>query len=160
MKLYKLTFLFLGVLAGCSRQDVDHTKRQLHEVGQEAKQTAHKAAEELKKAELAKIPGSHFASKLPFHSAVMKSFSNYPLTEERIQRLQSEISAFLPNRKDYILDTDEFQEVKARLLAAQTPVLRHHSGDEDNKGPVLRRTTVDSDDNSSVQPLRSFAILP
>jgi beta-barrel assembly-enhancing protease len=118
------------------------------------------AAEELKKAELAKIPGSHFASKLPFHSAVMKGFSNYPLTEERIQRLQSEISAFLPNRKDYILDTDEFQEVKARLLAAQTPVLRHHSGDEDNKGPVLRRTTVDSDDNSGAQPLRSFAILP
>ena len=41
--------LLLGALVGCSRQDVDHTKRQLHEVGQEAKQTAHKAAEELKK---------------------------------------------------------------------------------------------------------------
>ncbi|HLZ40251.1 MAG TPA: M48 family metalloprotease [Candidatus Sulfotelmatobacter sp.] len=93
---------------------------------------------------LAKIPGYHFASKIPFHSKIARGFSSYPLTEERIGRLQSEISAYLPTRKDYILDTDEFQDVKAHLLAAQTPVLHHHSGDDDNKVPVLRRT-ADSD---------------
>jgi hypothetical protein len=76
--------------------------------------------------------------------------ANYPLTEERIQRLHSEIAHFLPNRKDYVLDTDEFQEVKSHLLAYQTPVLRHH-GDEDNKGPVLRRNTDNGPDPEVLQ---------
>lgn len=93
------------------------------------------------KEELSKIPGAHLASKIPFHSGIAKGFSNYPLTEERIGRLQEEIATFLPDRKDYIIDTNEFQEVKARLLASQTLVLRHHGGesDDDGKGPVMRR---------------------
>ena len=104
------------------------------------------AIEEQRKAELAKIPGYHLATKIPLHSKIAKSFANYPLTEERIARLQSEMSEFLPSRKDYILDTDDFQEVKAHLLASQAPVLRHHANeDEDNKGPVLRRHP-DNDD--------------
>jgi F0F1-type ATP synthase membrane subunit b/b' len=49
MKLYTFVFLLLGALVGCSNQDVDHTKRELHEAGQQAKQTAHKVAGELKK---------------------------------------------------------------------------------------------------------------
>lgn len=94
-----------------------------------------------RKEELSKIPGAHLASKIPFHSGIAKGFSNYPLTEERIERLQVEIAAFLPDRKDYVIDTNDFQEVKARLLASQTPVLHHHAGgnEDDSKGPVLRR---------------------
>jgi beta-barrel assembly-enhancing protease len=114
------------------------------------------AIEEHKKAELAKIPGYHLASKLPFHSKIAKSFANYPLTEERIGRLQSEIAEFLPSRKDYILDTDEFQEIRARLLASQTPVLRHHANEDgDNKGPVLRRHPENDDviSPSSIMPV-------
>ena len=106
---------------------------------------------------LSKIPGYHLASKLPFHSKIARGFANYPLIEERIQRLQAEIPEFLPNRKDYILDSNEFQEVKARLLASESPVLHHHSGDDDNKGPVLRRTN--SDDNAEGTPLLGFAML-
>lgn len=94
-----------------------------------------------KNAALANIPGYHLASKIPLHSKLARSFSSYPLTEERIQRLQSEIPEFLPTRGDYILDTEEFQEVRARVLAAQAPVLHHHdSSDEKGSGPVLRRT--------------------
>ena len=104
-----------------------------------------------RQANLAKIPGYHLATKMPFHNKIARGFASYPLTEERIDRLHSEIPAFLPARKDYILDTDEFQEVKAHLLAAQTPVLRHHSGEEDNKGPVLRRT-ADSDSDIPTAP--------
>jgi len=121
------------------------------------------AIELQQKNEMAKIPGYHLASKMPFHSSIAKSFSNYPLTEERIQRLQSDITTFLPTRKDYVLDTDEFQEVKARLLASQTPTLRHHAGDEDNKGPVLRRSTDDNGDNrdnSDARPLLGLALIP
>jgi predicted Zn-dependent protease len=116
------------------------------------------AIEEQKKSDMAKIPGYHLGSKIPFHSKIAKSFANYPLTEERIGRLQSEIVQFLPSRKDYILDTDEFQEVKARLLQSQIPVLRHHQNgnDEDNKGPVLRRHPENDDviPPSSILPIQ------
>lgn len=119
------------------------------------------AIEEQKKAEMAKIPGYHLGTKLPFHSKIAKSFANYPLTEERIGRLQSEIVQFLPSRKDYVLDTEDFQEIKAHLLASQTPVLRHHSNsDEDNKGPVLRRHPENDDviPPSSLAPARARVV--
>jgi Zn-dependent protease with chaperone function len=92
--------------------------------------------------ELSKIPGAHLASKIPFHTGIARGFSNYPLTEERIERLQAEIGTFLPERSDYVIDTNAFQEIKARLLASQALVLHHHAGrsDDDSKGPVLRRT--------------------
>jgi predicted Zn-dependent protease len=108
---------------------------------------------ELKRdANLAKIPGYRLASSLPFHSKIARGLANYPLTEERIQRLHSEIAHFLPSRNDYVLDTDEFQEVKSRLLAYHTPVLRHHgAGDDDNKGPVLRRNTDTGPDPEVLQ---------
>ena len=114
------------------------------------------AIEEHKKSEMAKIPGYHLTTKLPFHSKIAKTLANYPLTEERIGRIQSEMAEFLPNRKDYILDTDEFQEVKARLLASQAPVLHHHANDDaGNNAPVLRRhpETDDVIDPSNVAPL-------
>jgi predicted Zn-dependent protease len=110
-----------------------------------------------RKAELAKIPGYHLGSKVPFHSKLAKSFANYPLTEQRIERLQSEMSEFLPTRKDYIIDTNEFQDVRAHLLEAQAPVLRHHGTDEDSKGPVLRRST---DDNADPPALPKLADMP
>jgi beta-barrel assembly-enhancing protease len=104
------------------------------------------AVEVERKAALAKIPGYHLGSKVPFHSKLAKSFANYPLTEQRIERLQSEMPSFLPTRQDYIIDTNEFQDVRAHLLASQTPVLRHHGDEGSNKGPVLRRSTDDNAD--------------
>jgi predicted Zn-dependent protease len=104
------------------------------------------AIEVRKSEEIAKIPGYHTAMKIPFHSKIARSFANYPLTEERIQRLESEITTYLPDRSNYILDTDEFQEVKARLLAEQVPTLHHHpAGADDSKGPVLRRASSSDD---------------
>jgi predicted Zn-dependent protease len=97
------------------------------------------AVEVRRSEELAKVPGYHTVSKIPFQKRIARSFADYPLTEDRIQRLEEEITTYLPNRSSYILDTDEFQEVKGRLLAARAPTLRHHPGDEENKGPVLRR---------------------
>ena len=117
------------------------------------------AIEVQRKEELAKIPGAHLASKVPFHSAIAKGFSNYPLTEERIGRLQAEIVTFLPERQDYVIDTDQFQEVKARLLASQTPVLHHHAGgNDDDNGPILRRSqeveeTEETSDTSTAEKL-------
>ncbi len=95
-----------------------------------------------KSSPFSRMPGAHFVSRLPFHHAIAKSMASYPLTEERIRRLQAEIPVFLPKKDDYVIDTNEFEEVKARLEAANAPVLHNrHAGDDDSKGPVLRRNT-------------------
>ena len=118
-------------------------------------------AMEVKRSALfAKIPGYRLATKLPFHSKVIQSFASYPLTEDRISRLQSEMFTFLPDRKDYILDTNEFQEVKSNLLASRTPVLhRSGSGEDDKKGPVLRRMPQ-SDSELRTLPALTFSAEP
>jgi predicted Zn-dependent protease len=72
---------------------------------------------------------------------IARAFSNYPPTEERIEKAQTAISTFLPDRNDYVLDTSEFQEVRARLAQADRPVLhRQRPGDAPVAGPVLRRS--------------------
>ena len=72
------------------------------------------------------------------HSQIARAFASYPPTDERIQKIQSEIVNFLPGRNDYILDTSAFQQVKARL--ADRPVLRRNRSAETlANGPVLRR---------------------
>ena len=108
------------------------------------------ALETQRSSAFAQIPGYHFASHLPFHDKVARGLSNYPLTEDRIRRLQSEIATFLPARGDYVLDTNEFQDIKAHLLSLQGPLqLRRHSEDENPKGPVLRRAPQDEPDTST-----------
>lgn len=108
------------------------------------------AMEADRSAAFAKLPGYHLASHLPFHSQVARGFSSYPLTEDRIQRLQSEITTFLPDRSDYIIDTNEFQDIKEHLLSLQGALhLRRHSEDENPKGPVLRRAPEDTPETST-----------
>ena len=111
------------------------------------------AMEASRSAAFSKIPGYHLASRMPFHNKIAKGFASYPMTEERISRLQSEIPEFLPDRKDYVVDTNEFQEVKTRLLQAAAPVLHRSGPDEDNrKVPVLRRIPEsDPQPNSQVR---------
>jgi predicted Zn-dependent protease len=89
-----------------------------------------------------RAPGYGFFSKIPFHGQIARGFASYPTTEDRIRRLQSAISTILPDKKDYVLDTEEFQEVKSRIAKNEAPVLRRHTrGDiSDKPGPVLRRT--------------------
>jgi predicted Zn-dependent protease len=107
------------------------------------------ALESSRAAMFAKIPGYHFASKLPFHSQVARGLSNYPLLEERIRRLQTEITTFLPDRKDYIVDTNEFHDIKARLLSLQGALqLRRHRDGEDPRAPVLRRAPQEDTDRT------------
>jgi len=119
------------------------------------------ALEAGRSAAFAKIPGYHFASHLPFHDKVARGFSNYPLTEDRIHRLQSEIATFLPNRSDYIIDTNEFQEIKEHLLSLQGALqLRHHSEEENPKGPVLRRAPPDEPEPSTGNLRSSFTLIP
>ena len=52
-------------------------------------------------------------------------FATHPVTEDRIRRAQKEISSLLPEKIEYVVDTSEFQEVKARVykLMHELPVL-------------------------------------
>jgi len=108
------------------------------------------ALEVERSAAFAQIPGYHLAMKMPFHNQIARGFSNYPLTEERIHRLQGEIATFLPDRKEYIVDTNEFQDIKARLLSLRGPLqLRRHSEDGNPNAPVLRRPAPDDSDTAT-----------
>jgi predicted Zn-dependent protease len=66
-----------------------------------------------------------------------KAFSTHPMTSDRIRLAQREIQDLLPARKQYVVDTSEFQDVKAHLAALMNsrrlrePQKAHH--------PVLHR---------------------
>jgi beta-barrel assembly-enhancing protease len=82
--------------------------------------------------------------KAGFVGQIARAFASYPPTEERIQKAQTEISTLLPSRNDYVVDTSEFQEVKARLVGADRPILRRHRpGDGVPNAPVLHRRLPD-----------------
>lgn len=75
-----------------------------------------------------------------FIAQIARAYANYPPTEQRIQKAQTEISTLLPSRDDYVVDTNEFQEVKAKLAGADRPILRRHRpGDGVANAPVLHR---------------------
>jgi Zn-dependent protease with chaperone function len=80
--------------------------------------------------------GSAFIHHL--NRTLARAYSDYPSTESRVLRLQAEISTLLPCRMEYVVDTGEFQEIKARL-AADRLILRRRRGDGESKGPVLQR---------------------
>ena len=119
------------------------------------------AMEVNRSAAFAKIPGYHLAMKMPFHQQIARGFASYPLTEERIRRLQSEIATFLPDRKEYIVDTNEFQDIKAHLLSLQGPIqLRRHGDDDNPRAPVLRRNPQEDTDSSSGDLHNNLTLLP
>jgi hypothetical protein len=77
------------------------------------------------------------------------------MTDERIEAAQKEIATVLPAKDEYIVDTSEFDDIKARLGHLESshvikggnpevPVLRRRSADSKNPqdndgGPVLRK---------------------
>ena len=50
------------------------------------------------------------------HSRLAKMFSTHPMNADRVTAAQNEIRRYLPDRESYIVDTSEFEQVKARLL--------------------------------------------
>ncbi len=79
---------------------------------------------------------------------VAKAFATHPMNVERIEAAQDEIRKYLPDRPEYILDTSEFESVKARLLAFDNG--RRIGGAKPNAGrPVLLKRTSTSTDSGS-----------
>lgn len=81
-----------------------------------------------------------------------KAFSTHPMTPDRVEKSQQEIKTVLPPRDQYVVDTSEFDNVKARLASIENG---HKILDKkDGNRPTLRRTeqkpgdTTDNSDNS------------
>jgi predicted Zn-dependent protease len=69
-------------------------------------------------------------------SLLAKAFSTHPMNAERVARAQDEIQEYLPPRSEYILDTSEFENVKAHLSMVLNG--RKLLGPQSNR-PVLHR---------------------
>jgi predicted Zn-dependent protease len=85
--------------------------------------------------------------------AVSKLFRTHPLTPDRIEKTQQNIGHLLPQHAEYVLNTSEYEDVRARLsdLTAQ----RKPDPKAANK-PTLRRTPseqlAESEDRPSHKP--------
>jgi predicted Zn-dependent protease len=74
-----------------------------------------------------------------------KAFASHPMTPDRVEKCQEEIATVLPPRPEYIEDTSEFDQVKARLAELEN---RHKvNGPNDRDKPTLRRTHASDDGN-------------
>jgi predicted Zn-dependent protease len=80
--------------------------------------------------------------------ALAKAFASHPQTPDRILKSQEEIREILPARPEYIEDTSEFDEVKARLAAFENG---KKAIPQDKQGPTLRRTQT-ADSTTTTQP--------
>jgi len=93
-----------------------------------------------------------------------KFFSTHPMTESRIRKSQEEIDKDLNDRPEYVVNTSEFNDVKARLAAmhdrrmvdaidSTRPVLQRRPG---TNGPVdsgddATKSKSDSDDRPTLK---------
>ena len=65
-----------------------------------------------------------------------KVFSSHPMTDDRIKTSQKNIQEYLKAKPEYVVNTSEFDNVKARLLAMNN---RRKPDDKDANRPRLRK---------------------
>lgn len=70
--------------------------------------------------------------------SISKAFSTHPQTPDRIARAQKEIAQILPSRDSYIVDTSDFEAVKARLEGIEN---RRNVEEARSDRPTLKRRT-------------------
>ncbi|MFZ0706410.1 MAG: M48 family metallopeptidase [Candidatus Korobacteraceae bacterium] len=79
-----------------------------------------------------------------------KAFASHPPTPDRIAKSESEIKELLPGRSQYIVDTSEFDSVKARLAAFEDRKKAIAPSDKDK--PTLRQTKTADASTSPQNP--------
>jgi predicted Zn-dependent protease len=79
---------------------------------------------------------------------VAKAFETHPPTPARMEHTQKEINTILPAKPQYVEDTSEFQEVKARLAALEN---RRKVDQGKDKSPSLRRASNSGDSTNSTE---------
>jgi predicted Zn-dependent protease len=79
-----------------------------------------------------------------------KLFSSHPPTDDRIKRSQETIQKYLKAKPEYVVNTSEFNDVKARVLAMHGR--RNSTNPKDAGRPTLKRNpngTIDSNGNDT-----------
>ena len=84
-------------------------------------------------------------------SLLAKAFASHPMTGDRIKRAQQEIEKYLPPKREYIVDSSDFEAVKAHLAALENseridsihslprPTLRRRDRRDEDGPPRLER---------------------
>jgi beta-barrel assembly-enhancing protease len=92
-----------------------------------------------------------------------KLFSTHPPTEDRIKQAQKNIQEYLKAKPEYVLDTSEFEDVKARVMAmhnrrlitnpkdAGRPTLRRNPNGQIDSNGNEKAPTSDSDDRPTLK---------
>jgi len=75
--------------------------------------------------------------------ALAKAFATHPQTPDRIEKSQQEIRAILPARPEYIVNTSEFNDVKARLATLENRK-KVNVADDVNRPSLRKSQTADS----------------
>lgn len=70
--------------------------------------------------------------------SIARAFSSHPMTSSRIRSAQKEIQGTLQVRPQYVLDTSEFEDVKARLIRMEN---RRGVEQDTSNLPVLKKRT-------------------
>jgi predicted Zn-dependent protease len=80
---------------------------------------------------------------------IAKAFSDHPPTEERMRASEQEIAHILPPRDQYVTDTSEFQDAKARLAKIENG--KKLNDKKNDATPELRRAGSSGSDGKSGQ---------
>jgi Peptidase family M48 len=78
------------------------------------------------------------------HSRLAKAFATHPMTADRIEAAQEEIRKYLPDRPEYVVNTSEFDNVKARLMLLEYGHRLGGSGGDGNRPVLLNRSASSS----------------
>ena len=79
-----------------------------------------------------------------------KVFSDHPPTGDRIEKSQAVIQMYLKEKPEYVVNTSEFNDVKARVVAMHNRRTVDSGKDKDSGRPTLRRSPngqIDSNGN-------------
>ena len=79
-----------------------------------------------------------------------RAFASHPPTPDRITKAQEEIKRILPSQPQYVVNTSEFDSVKARLASIENR--KKAIPATDTNKPTLRRTTADNSQTGTQQP--------
>jgi predicted Zn-dependent protease len=71
--------------------------------------------------------------------SMAKVFSTHPMDEDRLKKTQAEIEQILPKKDEYVVNTSEYRDVRARVLA-RVNQRKMRASDQDPNRPVLRKT--------------------
>lgn len=84
---------------------------------------------------------------------ISRVFSTHPMTDDRIKNSQKNIQEYLKAKPEYVVNTSEFNDVKARLMAMHS---RRKVDDKDLNRPRLRRSpgsgTIDDEGGTEKKP--------